>query len=229
MGVAIMKRYRSVICFPCGTCTQDISIYRIDIPFIYPSMKPAHDCPCPFSRIWSWKTLRFRMRKKSICTWSILRPWSNSVSSIWLSSFAAIISAFSLRWVPCSSCYIYIYFSICFIYSCYMYKNAHPVIWYFFFGGVFNLCPHAARSHHAPRDPSDVGQGASNEGQGDLSSLAEKWGINTPHGTSVAGVLSSPLLNLRSYSYIFIYRFIECWNWHVMTRSSGLFCIYIYI
>ena len=47
MGVAIMKRYRSVICFPCGTCTQDISIYRIDIPFIYPSMKPAHDCPCP--------------------------------------------------------------------------------------------------------------------------------------------------------------------------------------
>ena len=136
MGVAIMKRYRSVICFPCGTCTQDISIYRIDIPFIYPSMKPAHDCPCPFSRIWSWKTLRFRMRKKSICTWSILRPWSNSVSSIWLSSFAAIISAFSLRWVPCSSCYIYIYFfSICFIYSCYMYKNAHPVIWYFFLGG----------------------------------------------------------------------------------------------
>ncbi|CAL1158858.1 unnamed protein product [Cladocopium goreaui] len=47
----------------------------------------------------------------------------------------------------------------------------------------FNL----TESHHAPRDPSDVGQGASNEGQGDLSSLAEKWGINTPHGTSVAG------------------------------------------
>ena len=180
MGVAIMKRYRSVICFPCGTCTQDISIYRIDIPFIYPSMKPAHDCPCPFSRIWSWKTLRFRMRKKSICTWSILRPWSNSVSSIWLSSFAAIISAFSLRWVPCSSCYIYIFFQSALSIAVICIRTPIQSSDTFFWGGVQPL---PACSEVAPCSPRSFWCGTRRQQRRPGWSEQPGWEVGHQHST----------------------------------------------